>query len=146
MDKITIKNICNATVALFVPNAKVSCDLPAGRAFNVNRETYEALTFDQGFNNLVNLHYLQVIGLEEGERISENEKITTKEQINTMLDTLDITTFAKFIPNAAPAEKETVVDLAVEKKITHSGFVSLIKKYCGRDVMELIHTKHQEEE
>ena len=146
MNKITIKNICNATVALFVPDAKVSRELPVGRTINVDRETYEALTFDQGFNNLVNLHYLQVIGLEEEEKLSDNEIITTKEQIDKILDTLDITAFAKFIPNAAPAEKETVVELAVEKKITHSGFVSLIKKYCGRDIMELIHTKYQEEE
>jgi hypothetical protein len=146
MDKITIKNICNATIALYVPDAKVSRELPAGRAFNIDKETYEILTFDQGFNNLVNLHYLQVIGLEDEERVSEDEVITTKEQIDKMLDTLDITAFAKFIPNAAPAEKETVIDLAVEKKITHSGFVTLIKKYCGRDIMELIHTKHQEED
>ena len=145
MDKITIKNICNATVALFVPDAKLSRELPSGRTINVDRETYEALTFDQGFNNLVNLHYLQVIGLEEDEVKVEGD-VVSKEQIDRMLDTLDITAFAKFIPNAAPAEKETVVELAVEKKITHSGFVSLIKKYCGRDVMDLINTKHQEED
>lgn len=145
MDKITIKNICDATVALFVPDAKLSREIPVGRFINVDKETYEALTFDQGFNNLVNLHYLQILGLEESEN-SLSETVTTKEQIEKMLDTLDITAFAKFIPNAAPAEKETVVDLAVEKKITHSGFVSLIKKYCERDIMDLIHTKHQEED
>ena len=62
-----------------------------------------------------------------------------------MLVNNDVTAFAKFIPNAAPAEKDTIVSLAVDKKITHSGFVGLIKKYCGRDVIELINMRHQEE-
>ena len=147
MDKITIKNISNSIVAIYVPEANFSREIPSGREIPIPEETYEALTFDQGFMNLVNMHYIQVLGVPEEEAIlPPTEVITSKDEINKMLDNLDITAFAKFIPNAAPAEKETVVNLAVEKKITHSGFVSLIKKYCDRDVIDLIHMKHQEEE
>jgi len=147
MDRITIKNICNAMVSISVPEAQFSREIPSGREIPIPHDTYEALTFDQGFMNLVNMHYIKINGVPEDEAIlPPDEVVTTKDEIAKMLDALDITAFAKFIPNAAPAEKETVVDLAVEKKITHSGFVSLIKKYCGRDVIDLIHTKHQEEE
>ena len=97
--------------------------------------------------NLVNMHYIKINGVSEEEAILPPEEVvTSKDEIAKMLDNEDITAFAKFITNAAPAEKETVVDLAVAKKITHSGFVSLIKKYCGRDVIDLIHTQHQEED
>ena len=63
-----------------------------------------------------------------------------------MFDTANITEFAKFIPNAAEAEKETAVKLAIEKGITNSGFTALIKKYCGVDVISAINMKHQAEE
>lgn len=145
MDKITIKNISNATVSLYVPEIKLNRDLIPGRAISINREEYDDLTFDPGFNSLVKAHYLSVEGIEENDEVEVVKNVFTKEDINKMLDNQDITAFAKFIPTAAPAEKETVVDLAVEKGITNSGFVTLIKKYCGRDVIELINMRHQEE-
>ena len=91
-------------------------------------------------------HYLKVEGLQEDEKVEVESLTYSKADISKMLDDLDITAFAKFIPTAAPAEKETAVDLAVEKKITHSAIVQLIKKYCGRDVIDLINMRHQEEE
>ena len=51
-----------------------------------------------------------------------------------------------FIPNATDAEKESTVNLAVEHKITNSGIVGLIKKYCGVDVIQAIAVKHDAEE
>ena len=145
MDKITIKNISNATVSLYVPEIKLNRDLIPGRAISINKEEYDDLTFDPGFNSLVKAHYLSIEGIEENDEVEVIKDVFTKEDINKMLDSQDITAFAKFIPTAAPAEKETVVDLAVEKGITNSGFVTLIKKYCGRDVIELINMRHQEE-
>ena len=145
MDKITIKNISNATVSLYVPEIKLNRSLMPGRSINIDKETYDDLTFDTGFNTLVKSHYLSVEGIEENDEVEVIKNVFTREDINKMLDSQDITAFAKFIPTAAPAEKETVVDLAVEKGITNSGFVTLIKKYCGRDVIELINMRHQEE-
>lgn len=145
MDKITIKNISNATVSLYVPEIKLNRSLIPGRSISIDKETYDDLTFDTGFNILVKSHYLSVEGIEENDEVEVVKNVFTKEDINKMLDNQDITAFAKFIPTAAPAEKETVVDLAVEKGITNSGFVTLIKKYCGRDVIELINMRHQEE-
>jgi len=94
----------------------------------------------------VRAHYLYVSGLEDEEKVEElPNNVFDKQQISKMLDELNITEFAKFIPTAAPAEKETVVDLAVEKGITNSGFVTLIRKYCDKDIIELINTRHAEE-
>ena len=60
-----------------------------------------------------------------------------------MLDALDVSTFAKMIPTAAKAEKDTIVELAIKKGITHPAFVKLIQQYCDVDIIEAINKKHQ---
>ena len=145
MEKITITNISNATVSLYVPEIRLNRELTPGRSIPVSREMYDDLTFDTGFNFLVEAHYLKIDGIEKEDEVAEVTTVYTRNDISKMLDSGDITTFAKFIPTAAPAEKETVVDLAVAKGITNNAFVSLIKKYCDRDVIELISMKHQED-
>jgi len=147
MDKITIKNISNATVSLFVPEAKLNRELVPGREIAVDKDTYDELTFDTGFNALVRSHYLFVSGVGEDDQVeaAAATNIYDRDRIAKMLDEGNITEFAKFIPTAAPAEKDVVIDLAVEKGITNSGFVTLIRKYCGKDVIELINTRHGEE-
>ena len=145
MDKITIKNISNATVSLYVPDVRLNRDLIPGRSINIDKEMYDDLTFDPGFNALLRSHYIAIEGVEDNDKVDLLENVFSKDDIEKMLDTLDITAFAKFIPTAAPAEKETVVDLAVDKGITHPAIIQLIKKYCDRDVIELINMKHQED-
>ena len=146
MSKVTIKNISSGTVALFAPEIHIQRELLPKQQFNLEKEVYDDLILDQGMEALIRGHYIEVSGLEEDEAIlSPAEAVYSATDIGKMLDESDIVNFAKFIPNAAPAERETIVDLAVAKKITNSGFVSLIKKYCGRDVIELINMKHQEE-
>ena len=116
-----------------------------GQSFNIEREVYDEFVLDQGVEAMIKEHYIAISGLEDDETPINDTPIVSAVDIGKMLDDLDITAFASFIPNAAPAEKDAVVDLAVEKKITHAGFVSLIKKYCGRDVISLINMRHQEE-
>lgn len=146
MDKITIKNISTATVVVSVPDLKIRRELIPGRSFNVSREDYEEMTFDPGFNGLINDHYLSVIGLDEETFVEDNTPVYDFSAIANMLDKLDVTAFAKFIPTAAQAERDTVVKFAVEKGITHPAFVKLIKQYCDVDVIAAINRKHQVEE
>ena len=145
MSKVNIKNISSAKISLYMPEVHVQRELLPGQGFNVEREVYDDLILDQGVEALINGHYITVSGLEEDEIPAETKNAVSAAEIAKMFDDLDVSTFAKFIPNAAPAEKEAVVDLAVSKRITHPGFTTLIKKYCGRDVIELINMKHQEE-
>jgi hypothetical protein len=63
-----------------------------------------------------------------------------------MLLTNDITNFAKFIPHATAAEKESAVTLAIQHKITNNAIVALIKKYCDVDVINAINVAHDAEE
>jgi len=63
-----------------------------------------------------------------------------------MLLTNDITGFAKFIPHATAAEKESAVTLAIQHKITNNAIVTLIKKYCDVDVINAINVAHDAEE
>ena len=130
---IRIKNISTNLVSLYVPNIHFNRELMPGREIPVSQEEYEELTFDAGFMSLVNGHYLKVIGVEEEQAVEVIENVFEASEIEKMLVNGDVTKFAKFIPNATEAEKESAVTLAVEHKITNAGIVALIKKYCGID-------------
>lgn len=145
MNKVSIRNISSTKVSLYMPEIHIQRELLPGQAFSLDRDVYDELILDQGVEALFAGHYITVSGLEPDEMPVEVENVMPATEIAKMLDNLDVAAFAKFIPNAAPAEREAVVDLAVAKKITHPGFTQLIKKYCGRDVIELINMRHQEE-
>lgn len=143
---ITIKNISTSLVSLYFPAIRFNRELMPGREIPVNDEEYEEMTFDTGFMSLVNGHYIKVNGLEEEQQVEIVENVFEASEIEKMLVSGDVTKFAKFIPNATEAEKESAVTLAVEHKITNAGIVALIKKYCDVDVIQAIAAKHDAEE
>lgn len=147
MDKnITIKNISSATVVLSVPELKFRRELIPGRTINIERELYDELVFEPGIQNLVTGGYIKFDGIGEAEAALDEPDTYDVTEIKAMLSTRDITKFAKFIPTAPDAAKTTIVDTAVDLGITDSAFTALIKKYCGVDVVDAIHKKHQLEE
>lgn len=149
MNNITMTNISSGTVVVVAPNLRFRRELAPGRTVSLTQEEYEELSFDSGFSSLLNGHYIKLEGLEEDKEavaVQGADKVFDTKEIARMFDNLDITNFAKFLPTAAEAEKESVVKLAIEKGITNSGFTALIKKYCGVDVISAINMKHQAEE
>lgn len=147
MSQITIKNISTATVVLSVPESSYRRVLPPGRVIPVTQREYDDLMFNPGMNTLVRSHYIKINGVDKDKQVEEIESnIYEQTDIAKMLDELNITSFAKFIPTAAPAEKETVIKLAVDKGITNPAFTALIQKYCGVDIIKAINTKHLAEE
>ena len=104
------------------------------------------MTFDTGCMSLLGGHFLKVSGLEEYEEVVPSASVVDTGMIAKMFNTNDVVSFGRFIPNATTAEKESVVAIAVEKGITHPGFVQLIKKYCDVDIINAINMKHQAEE
>ena len=149
MGNLSIKNISTATVVIIAPNIRFRRELVPGRSVSLTPEAYDELSFDTGFSALLNSHYIQISGLEEDKEattVDGANHIYTANDIAKMYDTANVTEFAKFIPTAAEAEKETAVKLAIEKGITNGGFTALIKKYCGVDVISAINMKHQAEE
>lgn len=149
MSKITVKNISSGNVVLIAPNLRFRRELLPGRKIPLTNEEYEELSFDSGFAALLNGHYVKIEGVEEDAQaieINGADHIYDTTMIAKMLDDGDVTSFAKFIPTAAQAEKDTAVKLAIEKGITNNGFTALIKKYCGVDVIEAINFKHQAED
>lgn len=146
MSKITLTNVGTATVSLFFPNIKWSRELTPGRAVPVSQEDYEEMTFDPGFMALVNGHFIKVEGIKENEQVEEVGTIVSATDIAAMFDKNDVTGFAKFIPTATAAEKDSVVKIAVDKGITSPAFTMLIKKYCDVDIINAINMKHQAEE
>ena len=143
---IRIKNVSTSLVSLYVPAIKLNRELTPGRAIPVSQEEYEELTFDPGFMALVNGHYVVIEGIEEDQQVANVGPVFEASKIEKMLLENNVTAFAKFIPNATEAEKESAVTLAVEHKITSSGIVALIKKYCEVDVIDAIAKKHEAEE
>ena len=143
---ITIKNISTSLVSLYFPAIRFNRELMPGREIPVTNEEYEEMTSDTGFMSLVNGHYIKVNGLEEEQQVEVVENVFEASEIEKMLVSGDVTKFAKFIPNATEAEKESAVTLAVEHKVTNAGIVALIKKYCGVDVINAIAAKHDAEE
>ena len=143
---IRIKNISTNLVSLYVPNIHFNRELMPGREIPVSQEEYEELTFDTGFMSLVNGHYVKILGVEEEQQVEVVEDVFEASEIEKMLVNSDVTAFAKFIPKATEAEKESAVTLAVEHKITNAGIVALIKKYCNVDVISAIAAKHDAEE
>ncbi len=143
---IRIKNISTSLVSLYVPNIHFNRELMPGREVPVSQEEYEELTFDTGFMSLVNGHYVKIMGVEEEQEVEVVENVFEASEIKKMLVENDVTKFAKFIPNATDAEKDSAVTLAVEHKVTNAGIVALIKKYCGVDVIQAIAAKHDAEE
>lgn len=146
MDKITIKNISSATVVISAPELKFRRELIPGRSINISKEDYDELIFDPGINGLINDHYISITGAEDNVPEGVSENVFEKSDLEKILDTQDVTAFAKMIPTAKQAEKDTIVQLAVEKGITHPAFVKLIKQYCDVDVINAINRKHQLED
>ncbi len=143
---IKIKNISTSLISLYSPAIHFNRELMPGREIPVSQEEYEELTFDPGFMSLVNGHYIKITGVEEERQVEVVENVFEASEIEKMLVKGDVTAFAKFIPHATDAEKESAVTLAVEHKITNAGIVALIKKYCDVDVIQAIAAKHDAEE
>lgn len=146
MEKLIMKNISTATVIVSVPSINFRRELAPGRAIPVSKEQYDELVFDPGFDALMQGHYIQIDGLAEDERPIDVSPVVTAAEIANMFDTKNYTAFAKFIPTAQEAEKESIVKIAVDKKITDNAFVALIKKYCDVDIISAINIQHQLEE
>ena len=143
---IRIKNVSTSLVSLYVPAIKLNRELTPGRTITVTEDEYDELTFDPGFMALVNGHYITIEGIEENKRVADVGPVFDASHIQKMLLENDVTAFAKFIPHATDAEKESAVTLAVEHKITNNAIVALIKKYCDVDVINAINMKHDSEE
>ena len=146
MKNITLTNVSTAKVYLSIPNIHFNRELMPGRSISITEDEYREMTFDTGCMSLLGGHFLKVSGLEENEEIVPSASVYDTSAIVRMFDTQDITGFAKFIPNATNAEKDSVIKIAVDKGITHPAFVTLIKKYCDVDIINAINIKHQAEE
>ena len=143
---ITLKNASTSIVSLFAPSIKMNRELTPGRKVPINQEEYQELTYDPGFMALVRGHYIVIEGIDEEQAVEEVGQVFDQREIERMLLTNDITGFAKFIPNATSAEKESAVTLAIQHKITNNAIVALIKKYCDVDVINAINVAHAAEE
>lgn len=144
---ITIKNVSSSDVAIWLPGVNFNRTFTPGRVVAITQEVYDELCNDPGTLALIRGHYIKVDGIEKDEQVEEDSRpVFDMSMINEMLDKNDVTGFAKFIPTATSAEKETAVKLAIDKGITTPAFVTLIKRYCDVDIINAINIKHQVEE
>lgn len=145
MKDITLTNISTATVILSMSDLRFRRELAPGRSCKVDEEIFKEMQFDAGINSLIAGHYILVQGVEE-EVLPTETPVVDSARIAEILEKQDITTFAQFLPTAAQAEREAVVQIAIDKRIMAPAFVSLIKKYCGVDIVAAINLKHLAED
>ena len=144
---ITIKNVSSSDVSIWLPGVNFNRTFTPGRKVIIDKDVYDELCNDPGALALIRGHYIKVEGIEDNERVEEETSpVFDVAAIEAFFTKNDITGFAKFIPTATAAEKETVVRLAVDRGITNTAFTALIKKYCDVDVINAINMKHQTEE
>ena len=129
-----------------MPESNFRRELSPGRSVPITRAQYDDLMFDPGFTVLVQNHYISINGITDQKKVELTSPVYDTTAIGKLLDNGDITAFAKFINTAEQAEKETVVQMAIDKGITHPGITALIKQKCGVDVIKAINMKHLAEE
>jgi len=143
MDQIKMKNISSATVTIILPMINYRRILKPGREIPLTRAQYDEFMAEAGATKLIDKHFIQITGKVDNMPIETEDNVFSAVDIAKMFDTKDYTGFAKFIPTAATAEKDSIVQLAVEKKVTDNAFVALIKQYCGIDIINAISIQNQ---
>ena len=143
---ITLRNASTSVVSLYAPSIKMNRELTPGRKIPISQEEYEELTYDPGFMALVRGHYIVIEGVKKEQAVEEVGPVFDQKAIEMMMIKNDVTAFAKFIPTATAAERESVVNLAIQHKVTNNAFVMLIKKYCDVDIINAINVAHEAEE
>lgn len=145
---IKVKNISNYTIYVIAADYNFHRKLNPGREISVTQEVYDELTFDLGFEKLVRGGALKVTGVNEevSEVIEVPYETLTPAEIKKIFEEKDYAKFTKAIQNASPATKESIVAVAVDNRISDNAFISLIKKYCGVNVIEAISVQVQAEE
>lgn len=140
---ISVKNISSATVVIAARDVNFRRKLAPGREVSMTQEVYDELSFDSGFEHLVTNGFLKIKGAkaEEVAVIEPTQNVVERDEIKKILEDRDITKFAKMIPNASTATKESILALATELRVTDSAFSALIKKYCGVDIIDAIATQ-----
>jgi hypothetical protein len=140
---IKVKNIGSSMVTLIAPDYKFRRKLAPGREIPVQEEVYDELTFDIGFQTLVKNGSIRVSGVnaEEKEVIEVENNILSREELVKIFEDNNVTKFAQIIPTASDAMKESIVNIAIEKRIAAAAFTSLINKYCGVDIIKALSTQ-----
>lgn len=143
---IKVKNVGSSTVVLICSDLRFRRKLMPGREVPLTKEVYDELSFDTGFQTLVQVGSLRITGAEEegSETIISNQTVLSREEIKEIFEKKDYSKFAIKIKDASPATKESVAAVAVEMRIVDNGFVSLINKYCNMDLLNAIANQSEE--
>ena len=145
---IKVKNISSYTIYVIAEDYNFHRKLNPGREISVAQEVYDELTFNLGFEKLVQGGALKVSGVDEtvSEVIDVPFTTLTPQEIKKIFEEKNYVEFAKVIQNASPATKESVISVAVDMRLSDKGFVELIKKHCNINIIEAISVQVQAEE
>ena len=143
---IKVKNVGSSTVIILCTDLRFRRKLMPGREVALTKEVYDELSFDTGFQTLVQVGSLRVSGAEteDSEVIMSDKTVLSREEIKEIFEKKDYSKFAKEIKDASPATKESVAAVAVEMRVVDNGFVSLINKYCNMDLLSAIANQAEE--
>lgn len=145
---IKVKNISTNDVYVIARDMKFRRKLAPGREIGLEKDVYDELTFDNGFEKFVRNGILRVSGVNENESevIASPFEVLSADEIKKIFEEKDYVKFTKTIQNASPATKDSIVELAVKMRVTDNAFVALINKYCNINLVEAIANQAQAEE
>lgn len=155
-DKVKITNMLNNRVNVSVPDIRFSRIWPGyGSVVQVEKETLEQLMYDVGFKNMVDMGILFIedmevkkeLGIEpeDAEEPVNIIKLTNKE-MQYYLTGLSFVGFKDKVKKLSMVQVEALCDYAIDNKIMSSDKCKLLKEICGRDIINAIRLKEQNEE
>ena len=110
---IKVKNISSSNVTLICTPLHFRRPLTPSREIALTREVYDELSFDPGFQTLVEIGILKVSGAEEENAAVIESSMTSlsRDEIKKIFEEKNYAEFAKTIQDVSPATKESIIVL-----------------------------------
>ena len=150
--KVTVKSMVNYTVILNIPYLRFKREFTKeGEMKSIDFDTlFEGMTtqgvrtlFDEGILYIENQKDRIDLGLEE-EGQEEKFKVLNRTQIIKLLKIDPISTLEDMLPKLPREQINRIAEVAIAEKFTDFDKCSLIKKYCGTDIISSVQNMFEE--
>ena len=139
MAKVKIKNTSTYKLSIILENVRYRRDLNPGAETTLPEDVFEEFNYDNGCRNYVRNGFIKVITDDEDIKESlpeapkdidmDAERLVTKKTVQEL---------AAVLKEASTAMKDKVVQAAIKHSIADAPRVTLIKTYCGVDVLNAL--------
>lgn len=139
MSKVRIKNTSNFVISIILNNVRYRRDLNPGQETVLPEDAFEEFNFDTGCRSYVKNGYLKVIADDPvvKESVVEGPRDVDID-VNDLLTNKSVNDLAVALKNGSASFYDKVATAAIKLSISDAARCSLIKHYCGIDVLNAI--------